>query len=160
MVYSEYNFSYAEYSRFLMKISDQSKYKNVTLNDFLQTKTTLPVISLRHDIDGNIDSALKIAEMEYRHNINATYFILHTAEYYGTTEKNYEKHNEEIIPLLKKLQDDYNHEIGWHNDLVTLDFIYGIGYQVPRDMVLLFATNIIILINTSSASTRNQKVNL
>ena len=127
MVYLEYNFSYAEYSNFLMKISDQNKYKNVTLNDFLQTKTTLPVISLRHDIDGNIDRALKIAEIEYRHNINATYFILHTADYYGTTEKNYEKHNEEIIPLLKKLQDDYNHEIGWHNDLVTLDFIYGIN---------------------------------
>ena len=78
---------------------DQSKYKNVTLNDFLQIKTTLPVISLRHDIDGKINSALKIAEIEYKHNIIATYFILHTAEYYGTTEKNYVKHNEEIIPL-------------------------------------------------------------
>jgi len=127
MVYSEYSFSYAEYSHFLMKISDQSKYKNVTLNDFLQTKTMLPVISLRHDIDGKINNALKIAEIEYKHNIIATYFILHTAEYYGTTEKNYVKHNEEIIPLLKKLQDEYNHEIGWHNDLVTLDFIYGIN---------------------------------
>ena len=127
MVYSEYSFSYAEYSHFIMKISDQSKYKNVTLNNFLQTKTTLPVISLRHDIDGKINNALKIAEIEYKHNIIATYFILHTAEYYGTTEKNYVKHNEEIIPLLKKLQDKYNHEIGWHNDLVTLDFIYGIN---------------------------------
>ena len=61
MVYSEYSFSYAEYSYFLMKISDQSKYKIVTLNDFLQTKSTLPVISLRHDIDEKINNELKIA---------------------------------------------------------------------------------------------------
>lgn len=119
-------FSYLEYTRFITKISDPSKYKNVKLNQFSQTRANIPVISLRHDVDGDIDGALKMAAIEHRHNIRSTYFILHTAGYYGLTKKNYVKHREKLLPLLKKLQNEYNHEIGWHNDLVTLNVIYGI----------------------------------
>ncbi len=120
-------FSYREYTSFIRKISDQSKYRNVTLNEFNQTTSSLPVISLRHDVDGNIHGALEMAAIEHRHNIRSTYYILHTAGYYGETRKGYVKHREELLPLLKKLQDEYHHEIGWHNDLVTLDVIYGIN---------------------------------
>jgi hypothetical protein len=36
-------------------------------------------------------------------------------------------HSENIIPILKTMQDKRNFEIGWHNDLVTLQVIYNIN---------------------------------
>lgn len=119
-------FSYREYTSFIKKISDKNKYKNVTLNEFNLKHAEIPLISLRHDVDRDIQGALEMAAIEHRHDIRSTYFILHTAEYYGETKKNYVKHREELLPLLKKLQNEYQHEIGWHNDLVTLDVVYGV----------------------------------
>ena len=74
---------------FIRKISDQNKYRNVILNKFNQTTSSLPVISLRHDVDGDIYGALEMAAIEHRHNIRSTYFILHTAGYYVETKKSY-----------------------------------------------------------------------
>lgn len=124
---SEKRFLYAYYERFLSAISDLKRYQIVPLKDF--RKTNPPdhiVISLRHDVDGDLQSAIEMAKIEHQHNIKSTFFILHTAPYYGVTKKGRAEHSEELIPELKKLQDEYGHEIGWHNDLVTLQCIYGI----------------------------------
>ena len=67
-----------------------------------------------------------MAAIEHRHSIRFTNGILHTARYYGATKKNYASHRDDLLPLLKKLQDEYQHEIGWHNGLVTLDVIHGV----------------------------------
>jgi hypothetical protein len=36
-------------------------------------------------------------------------------------------HSDKIIPILKKMQNERHFEIGWHNDLVTLQVIYNIN---------------------------------
>lgn len=124
---TEKQFLYAYYKRFLSSISDLKRYQVVPLKDF--RKTNPPdriVISIRHDVDWDLQSAMEMAKIEHQHNIKSTFFILHTEPYYGVTKKGRAEHREELIPELKKLQDEYGHEIGWHNDLVTLQCIYGI----------------------------------
>jgi hypothetical protein len=128
---SERRFLYCYYEQFLSSISDSKRYKNVPLRDFTKTNPQERiVISLRHDVDRDLVGALEIARIEHQYNLRSTFFILHTAQYYGPTKKNYTKHNERIIPVLQKMQNEYGHEIGWHNDLVTLECIYGIN---PRE---------------------------
>jgi hypothetical protein len=82
-------------------------------------------IGLRHDVDDRLDSALRLAELEHARGVRATYFILHTAGYYGTVRAGRAEHDESLIPSLLRLQ-ELGHEVGWHNDLVTLQLVYGL----------------------------------
>lgn len=124
---SERRFTYSRYEGFLESISDLSRYQIVPLKDLCQQSgEDRAVVSLRHDIDWDLSGAVEIARIEYEHNMQATYFVLHTAKYYGITRRNRVEHREKIIPILRRIQDAYGHEIGWHNDLVTLQCFYGI----------------------------------
>lgn len=123
----ERRFIYYHYEKFIKNISDSSDFIIVPLKDFTKTHSgNHSVISIRHDVDRDLDSALEMARIEHKHGVKSTYFILHTARYYSVTRTDHSKHNENIIPVLKKMQDEYGHEIGWHNDLVTLQCVFGI----------------------------------
>ena len=65
---------------------------------------------LRHDVDSDINRALRMGQIEYSLGIQSTYFVLHDAKYYG---------NKDFIKKCLKLQ-DMGHEIGFHNNLLTL----------------------------------------
>ena len=121
------NFTYEKYAVFLSKISDTSKYIVLPLNEF--RKTLNPgkiVIGLRHDVDNDLDLANQFSETESDLGIRSTYFILHTAPYYLANPANMEIHSDKIIPILKSMQNERHFEIGWHNDLVTLQAVYNI----------------------------------
>ena len=77
-----------------------------------------PVLGLRHDVDSRLDSAVELARLEHRRGLRSTYFILHTAPYY--------RHGNQLLRTLLLIQDDLGHEIGWHNDLVTLQRVHGV----------------------------------
>jgi hypothetical protein len=77
-----------------------------------------PFVGLRHDVDDRLESALELGRLEHERGIRATYFILHTAPYYADRDR--------VLRTLHTLQDDYGHEIGWHNDLVTLRLVDGV----------------------------------
>jgi hypothetical protein len=81
-------------------------------------------ILLRHDIDNDLDMAVKMAEIEAGrdHNLNramfqhgdhplvlSTYFVLNTARYWGSLE---------MGSALRYIS-DLGHEIGWHNNAIT-----------------------------------------
>ena len=85
------------------------------------------MIGLRHDIDVDLNVAFQFSEIESNLGFRSTYFILHTAPYYLANSNNMAVHSEKIIPILKTMQDDRHFEIGWHNDLVTLQVIYNIN---------------------------------
>lgn len=68
---------------------------------------------LRHDVDLSIDNALKLARYEYSHDIRSTYFLLHTAKYFN--------YSEELATKCKKIV-DYGHDIGLHNNVLTICF--------------------------------------
>lgn len=66
-------------------------------------------VGLRHDVDHSLKVALEMAHLENRHGCRATYYLLHTAEYWKD-------------PLLadKCLQlQDFGHEVGLHLNVLT-----------------------------------------
>jgi len=122
------NFTWEKYTGFLQKISDTSKYIVLPLNEFRQTFSSGKiVIGLRHDVDIDLNVAYAFSQIESSLGFRSTYFILHTAPYYLANQNNMAIHTNNIIPLLKKMQDERHFEIGWHNDLVTLQVIYNIN---------------------------------
>ncbi|MCX6327623.1 MAG: hypothetical protein NT144_13385 [Bacteroidia bacterium] len=120
-------FNYSYYDNFLSYLSASDHFLIVSLKDFKNTTSEDKVVlSLRYDIDENINAAVKLAYREHKYGIKSTYFVLHTATYYGQKIGPCFKRNDNIIFYLKKLQDDFGHEIGFHNDLVTLQLMYEI----------------------------------
>lgn len=121
------NFTYEKYSNFLLKISDTSKYLVLPINDFRKTINSKKiVVGLRHDVDLDLGKAVQFSEVEKALGFRSTYYVLHTADYYLANSNNKAIHNENIIPVLKSMQDKSGFEIGWHNDLVTLQIVYNI----------------------------------
>ncbi|MEE4197223.1 MAG: hypothetical protein V2I54_06235 [Bacteroidales bacterium] len=119
------DFSYIKYQEFLQNLVENENFIFVSLNEF---NTTNPddkiVIGLRHDVDVDLEGALIMAKIENSLNIPSTYYMLHTAKYYSNTSvKRYDRNNE-ILNEFLKIQNDYNCEIGIHNDLVTLEVVY------------------------------------
>jgi len=116
-----------EYEKFLKDLVSSGRYLFVTQRELESTTSTDKVIiSIRHDIDNHINTAMKFAYREHKYGIRATYYLLHTADYYGKTKHNSFVRNDRSIYFFKKLQNDFGHELGFHNDLVTLQVVYGI----------------------------------
>jgi hypothetical protein len=113
----ERSFTYDAYERLLARLADAERFKVVPLREFSSTQSeSKAVVALRHDVDYRLDSALEMARLEHERGLSATYFVLHTARYWP---------GRDLVPSLLKLQDEYRHEVGWHNDLVTLECVYG-----------------------------------
>lgn len=69
------------------------------------------VVGLRHDIDLDLATALKLAKIESDLGLRATYYALHTADYYRRTGNR----DPRARSLLLRIQ-DLGHEVGLHND--------------------------------------------
>jgi hypothetical protein len=107
---TERRFTYPEYERFLDRLAGRDV---VPLVEFARG---IGDTSLRHDVDLRLDSALELARREHVRGIRATYFVLHTAPYWQRTD---------LLDCLRRLQ-ALGHEVGWHNDLVTLQRVHGV----------------------------------
>ena len=85
----------------------------VKLSEFAKMQGA--AIALRHDIDHSIDVALEMAYWEHRRDIQATYFILDTADYF-----------QDPALLQKCLQiQSFGHEIGLHLNAIARWFETG-----------------------------------
>jgi hypothetical protein len=110
---TERRFTYSEYDRFL----DRLKAREVVpLREFAQGRGDL---ALRHDVDSRLESALEVARSEHERGLPATYFVLHTAPYWQRPD---------LLERLRELQ-SLGHEIGFHNDLVTLERLHGVDIE-------------------------------
>jgi hypothetical protein len=72
-------------------------------------------LALRHDVDSRLESALRLARLEHDRGLRATYFVLHTAPYWS---------DDDLLPRARSLQ-ELGHEVGFHNDLVTVERVHG-----------------------------------
>jgi hypothetical protein len=148
--------SFQSYMEFLLRINDTSKYLVLPITEFANTfRPDKVVIGLRHDVDVSLDWALIFARKEHLTGLRSTFYILHTASYYLLNPNNMTIHNPQILPLLKILQDTLNDEIGWHNDLVTLNVIYGANSHNFLNNELDWLRNNSINIQSSSAHGSN-----
>jgi hypothetical protein len=136
-----------EYEKFLKDLVSTGRYLFVTQNELEKTTSSDKVIiSIRHDIDNHINTAMKFAYREQKYGVRATYYLLHTADYYGKTKQNSFVRNEKSIFFFKKLQNGFGHELGFHNDLVTLQVVYGIDPKayLKQELKWLRSNGIII----------------
>jgi hypothetical protein len=121
------NFTYEKYAAFLTKISDTSKYIVLPIDEFRKKIDPKKiVIGLRHDVDVDLKKAYDFSKTETNLGFRSTYYILHTANYYLADPLNKAVHTDSILPMLREMQNKYGFEIGWHNDLVTLQIVYRI----------------------------------
>ena len=112
----ERSFTYEAYERLLDRLADPTRFEVVPLREFVSTpSTSRTVVALRHDVDDRLGSAVEMARREHDRGLRATYFVLHTAAYW---------HRDDLVETLLQLQ-SWGHEIGWHNDLVTLECVHG-----------------------------------
>lgn len=65
---------------------------------------------LRHDVDHDMNKAVRMAEIEYEAEVQSTYFVLHTAGYYKESD---------FIEKCRYIQ-DMGHEVGLHNNIITV----------------------------------------
>ncbi|MCI0515772.1 hypothetical protein L0128_21370 [candidate division KSB1 bacterium] len=112
-------YTFANYNTLLQELT-RANYLVLPLNEFRQFKDDSKiVVGMRHDIDADAFKALTLARMENQYGLRTTYFVLHSARYYGeftsTGVKRYPVMNE-IYQTLAHL----GHEIGVHNDLLSL----------------------------------------
>jgi hypothetical protein len=122
-------------------------FENLTLIEYVR-ETEIgdrKILLIRHDIDHDYQTALKIAQWEYQHGLKTTYCVLHTAWYYGYFEKGRILHTQNLVDLCKRLV-DLGHEVNLHNNLVVtaltedvspadllsqeLDFFNSIGIRI------------------------------
>ena len=96
-----------------------------------------PCFYLRHDVDHEIEMALAMAEVEARAGLTSTYFLLTPGSYqpdfnyYGRLDNGRIVHDAKLIDHCKKLI-DLGHDIGFHNDLVSLSFRV---HRQPQDLL-------------------------
>jgi hypothetical protein len=116
-------FTWDQYIQLMTVLTDK-KFLVLPLNEMRKTyDSTVVVVGLRHDIDFHPFKALEMADIEKRFFFRATYFVLATAEYYGTITNKAALRRPEMDYVYKELFSK-GAEIGIHNDLLTLMIIY------------------------------------
>jgi hypothetical protein len=112
------------------------------------------IMLVRHDIDHDIETALRLAQWEHQHNIRATYCVLHTAWYYGKFEQGKYHHYDLMIDTCKKIQ-DLGHEINLHNNLAVLALQTGYDpFEILEQELEFFSLHGIRITGTSTHGDR------
>ena len=102
-------FSLSSYEE-LINIIKNSNRKFIFFDDLIKGKSGL---IMRHDIDFSPLNACKIAEIEYKHKVTSTYFVMLKSDLYKYNDTNNLKYIKHIISL--------GHKVGLHFDASFYD---------------------------------------
>ena len=86
------------------------------------------VFVLRHDVDHDFETALRMAEWERARGYSATYCVLHTAWYYGQLKGDRYEHFAEFVDFCLRLQ-ELGHEVNLHNNFATVALETGVDAE-------------------------------
>jgi hypothetical protein len=121
---------------YISLIKENSKNKKIlTLRDLkrhcLNNSEEKDLFFLRHDVDHDLDNAIKMAEIDKSLEIKATYCILHSATYYGKLNQDhmYYEVDRNTIESVKYIQ-SLGHEINFHNNLLSIAIRNKIDYSL------------------------------
>ncbi len=105
------------YQTFLARLKEMPHLEFVTHRDLLTQKCPADKVrvGIRHDVDGDVVAAVKQAGIEKEFGIVSTWFILHTAYYYGSFENGVFHRHECMGHVYRSLQ-DMGHEVALHTD--------------------------------------------
>lgn len=112
------NFRYSDYN-YMIGLLKRKKYNFCNYKNYNNFKK---FVILRHDIDFKLEDALEIAKIEKDNDINSTYFVLVSSDFYNVFSLKSSQILKDIISL--------GHEIGLHfdetkykiNDIDKLEF--------------------------------------
>lgn len=119
-------YSWDDYLAVLDELKNTDRYIVCSGKDFI--KTSAPdkiVVYMRHDIDFDPATALCMAREEHKRGLKASYYVLPTARYYGKQTKTGVQRYADMDKVYRKIQ-DLGHEIGVHNDLLSMVILWDI----------------------------------
>lgn len=104
-IHARYNVdTFAHYCQFIYKIRDLADTDIVPLKDLMTAPDKRRrILSIRYDIDFDPNTALRLAKFNARYGICGSFFILHTAYYYGMWENGVFCRNPNLKNWLKHL---------------------------------------------------------
>jgi hypothetical protein len=113
------NFTAADYEELLSPYL--GSYEVMPIGDYVR-ETDIgdrKILLIRHDVDHDPETAVKIGEWEAARGLKATYCLLHTSWYYGRLEDGRYRHSDLLLETVERLC-ELGHEINFHNNLVAL----------------------------------------
>lgn len=119
--------SFADYLRLIDELADSSCYRVMRGKEFYNAPADPERITvfLRHDIDNDPFTALRMAHAESERGLHSTYYVLPTSVYYGIFRGGkYCRYA--CMDWIYQTIESLGHEIGVHNDLLTLMLDYDI----------------------------------
>ena len=79
-------------------------------------------VALRHDMDHDVENAVRMAEWEAEHGFRSTYYVLHGDWYWGGPSRT--EPSAFVLRALDRIA-SLGHEIGLHNNAITLALATG-----------------------------------
>ena len=101
---NEMKFTYKAYEKMILLLKEH-KYTFCGYSDYREYDRN---VIMRHDVDNDLEKALKLAEMEFDLGISSTYFVLTTSNFYNICSRK----NKEILKAICSK----GHQIGLHFD--------------------------------------------
>ena len=120
-------FTYKAYEELLMFLK-RSRYEICNYENY---KRSNRCVILRHDVDFSLEAALRFAEIEHKHNVQSTYFILLSTGFYNP----FHKKAYDIITEIRKM----GHDIGLHFDEArySISNEYEFAWYVEKEASIL-----------------------
>jgi hypothetical protein len=110
------------------------------------------LIQVRHDVDGDLVSALLQARMENQLSVRSTFYILHTAPYYGqwSSVKGRFERNEAALEVYLEIQ-LLGHEVALHTDPLWLYQEHNVnGAQALQEEIAWLRGNGLRIVGTAA----------
>src|SRR4030043_1034274 len=95
------------------------------------------IMGLRHDIDYDVTTTARLAKIEHAFGLQGSYYVLHTAPYYGHFKDGKYYRSERCLDILLEIQ-SMGHEIGLHNDCLSPLTKHGIPLEETLQSELNF----------------------
>lgn len=86
-------FDYDSYRK-MIRLLIKNEYKIKNYQNYLEHSEKIAI--LRHDVDTSLEYAVKLSEIEKEENVQATYFILLSTDFYNVASKNSQRYLHEI----------------------------------------------------------------
>jgi len=119
-------FTYIQYHN-LLSVLNEKNCVVLSLNDFRNYfDETKIIVGMRHDVDRHPFKALEMAKAEEQYNIKSTWYLLPTDKYYGYLDDNNTFIHINCMNNIYQQIQNLGHEIGMHNDLLTVMILWGL----------------------------------
>lgn len=121
-----HHYAWKDYLALMDELSDRDRYIACPGRDFIKTfDPSKVVVYMRHDVDIDPETALRMAEEENKRGLRSTYYILPTAHYYGEQTPTGVRRYASMDELYRRIQ-ALGHDIGVHNDLLSMQILWDI----------------------------------